>query len=40
MLRSWLHDNLPTLVERLVRAEIERLAGPKPHEPEKRDLLF
>jgi len=40
MLRSWLGDNLPTLVERLVRAEIERLAGTKPHEPEKRDLIF
>ena len=40
MLRSWLDDNLPTLVERLVRAEIERLAGTKPYEPEKRDLLF
>jgi cell pole-organizing protein PopZ len=40
MLRSWLDDNLLTLVERLVRAEIERLAGTKPYEPEKRDLLF
>ena len=27
MLREWLDDNLPTLVERLVRAEIERVAG-------------
>ena len=26
MLRMWLDDNLPTLVERLVRAEIERVA--------------
>ena len=26
MLKSWLDDNLPTLVERLVRAEIERVA--------------
>ena len=26
MLRAWLDDNLPTLVERLVRAEIERVA--------------
>src|SRR5205085_445774 len=25
MLKSWLDDNLPTLVERLVRAEIERV---------------
>jgi cell pole-organizing protein PopZ len=25
MLKSWLDDNLPTLVERLVKAEIERL---------------
>jgi len=39
MLKSWLDDNLPSLVERLVRAEIERLGG-KPHEPENRDLLF
>ena len=30
MLRSWLDDNLPTLVERLVLAEIERLTGSKP----------
>ena len=27
MLKSWLDDNLPTLVERLVRAEIERMTG-------------
>jgi uncharacterized protein len=26
MLKSWLDDNLPTLVERLVRAEIERVS--------------
>jgi uncharacterized protein len=26
MLKQWLDDNLPTLVERLVRAEIERVA--------------
>ncbi len=25
MLKGWLDDNLPTLVERLVRAEIERV---------------
>ena len=25
MLKAWLDDNLPTLVERLVRAEIERV---------------
>jgi hypothetical protein len=26
MLKSWLDDNLPSIVERLVRAEIERVA--------------
>ena len=26
MLKSWLDDNLPGMVERLVRAEIERVA--------------
>jgi cell pole-organizing protein PopZ len=26
MLKAWLDDNLPPLVERLVRAEIERVA--------------
>jgi cell pole-organizing protein PopZ len=26
MLQTWLDDNLPALVERLVRAEIERVA--------------
>jgi cell pole-organizing protein PopZ len=30
MLKDWLDDNLPTIVERLVRAEIERVArGPR-----------
>jgi cell pole-organizing protein PopZ len=30
MLQEWLDDNLPTLVERLVREEIERVArGPR-----------
>jgi hypothetical protein len=29
MLKSWLDDNLPTVVERLVRAEIERVARGK-----------
>ena len=27
MLKTWLDDNLPAIVERLVRAEIERLSG-------------
>ena len=42
MLRSWLDDNLPTLVERLVLVEIERIAGNKPPEHEGRDsdILF
>ncbi|MGN6461286.1 MAG: PopZ family protein, partial [Pseudolabrys sp.] len=26
MLKSWLDDNLPSLVERIVRAEIERVS--------------
>jgi len=26
MLKSWLDDNLPSMVDRLVRAEIERVA--------------
>jgi cell pole-organizing protein PopZ len=26
MLKDWLDENLPTMVERLVRAEIERVA--------------
>jgi cell pole-organizing protein PopZ len=30
MLKSWLDDNLPTLVERLVLAEIEQMTGGKP----------
>ena len=30
MLRDWLDDNLPPLVERLVRAEIERVARGSP----------
>jgi uncharacterized protein len=30
MLKSWLDDNLPTLVERLVLAEIEQMTGSKP----------
>jgi cell pole-organizing protein PopZ len=37
MLRSWLDDNLPTLVERLVLVEIERITGSKPPEHERRD---
>jgi cell pole-organizing protein PopZ len=34
MLKAWLDDNLPALVERLARAEIERLVVSKPHEPD------
>ena len=30
MLRSWLDDNLPSLVERIVRAEIERVSRGRP----------
>jgi uncharacterized protein len=30
LLKAWLDDNLPTLVERLVRAEIERVARGRP----------
>jgi len=30
MLKSWLDDNLPSLVERIVRAEIERVSRGKP----------
>lgn len=30
MLKSWLDDNLPSLVERLVRAEIERASRGRP----------
>ena len=33
MLKSWLDDNLPTLVERLVLAEIEQMTGRKPRSP-------
>jgi len=42
MLRSWLDDNLPTLVERLVLVEIERIAGRKPPEHKRRgsDIIF
>lgn len=29
MLQSWLDENLPTLVEKMVAAEIRRLSGPK-----------
>ena len=29
MLKSWLDDKLPTVVERLVSAEIERIAPPR-----------
>jgi hypothetical protein len=30
MLKAWLDDNLPVMVERLVRAEIERVSrGPR-----------
>jgi len=29
ILKSWLDHNLPTMVERLLRAEIERVSGPK-----------
>jgi cell pole-organizing protein PopZ len=31
MLKSWLDDNLPTVVERLVLAEIERIIDSKPY---------
>jgi cell pole-organizing protein PopZ len=30
MLKSWLDDNLPSMVERIVRAEIERVSRGKP----------
>ena len=30
MLKAWLDDNLPTLVERLVLVEIEQMTGRKP----------
>ena len=35
MLRVWLDDNLPGMVERLIRTEIERVAQ-APHVPSKR----
>ena len=31
MLKSWLDDNLPSLVERLILAEIEQMTGSNPH---------
>jgi uncharacterized protein len=31
MLKSWLDQNLPTIVERLVRAEIDRVSRPQSH---------
>jgi cell pole-organizing protein PopZ len=31
MIKSWLDDNLPTVVERLVLAEIEQIVGSKAH---------
>jgi uncharacterized protein len=37
MLKSWLDDNLPTLVERLVLAEIERVAGGRTHAEWRRN---
>ena len=42
MLRSWLDDNLPTLVERLVLVEIERITGSKSPKHGRRDsdILF
>jgi uncharacterized protein len=30
MLKAWLDDNLPTLVERLVLAELDQITGGKP----------
>jgi uncharacterized protein len=30
MLKSWLDDNLPGMVERMVRAEIERVSRGRP----------
>jgi cell pole-organizing protein PopZ len=30
MLKSWLDDNLPSMVERIVRAEIERVSRGRP----------
>ena len=42
MLRLWLDDNLPTLVERLVLVEIERIACTKSPEHKRRgsDIIF
>jgi cell pole-organizing protein PopZ len=42
MLRLWLDDNLPTLVERLVLVEIERIAGTKSPEHKRpgSDIIF
>jgi uncharacterized protein len=41
MLKTWLDENLPTIVDRLVRAEIERVSKPQSHassgNPEKTD---
>jgi uncharacterized protein len=31
MLKTWLDENLPTIVERLVRAEIDRVSKPRSH---------
>ena len=41
MLQDWLDNNLPTLVERLVREEIERVArrGPADRESESSRAL-
>jgi uncharacterized protein len=36
MLKSWLDDNLSTVVERLVLAEIEQIVGSKP-QAERRE---
>jgi hypothetical protein len=30
MLKSWLDDNLPSVVDRIVRAEIERVSRGRP----------
>ncbi len=43
MLKSWLDDNLPGLVERIVRAEIERVSRGAPvseRQPPNRALRF
>jgi len=36
MLKVWLDDNLPTIVERLVRGEIERAQRPARGKPGER----